>query len=49
MNNTGEVRVKLTIEWGENGYFASDILLEWPHVKFVVLLLYYIMLKNLEI
>ena len=41
----GDNRVKLTkydkAEWGENWHYESDILFEWLHGWFVILLPYY--------
>ena len=48
--HTGSGIVKLTkcdkVEWDEKWRHASDILFEWPHVSFVVLLSYYFLLRE---
>ena len=48
----GSDRVKLRacdkIVWGEKCHYASEILFEWPHVNFVILLSYYIILRESE-
>ena len=51
MNNTRRSdRVKLTtcdkVEWGEKCNHASDILFEWLHVKFVISLSCYLILRE---